>query len=261
MQTLTTSIQAKLPREIRDMIYKHICVLPKPIQFSTLFTSPSEPVVPLYTGLQILFSAPYLALATFREMWEVYWSLNTFEVKLGPGKDYDDEALVRLFQHSPLTAVSGVQVEEPYQIIRHLRIRIPVTMGFNCIMTRSDRKEDLSTGQLAMIKLANQLVPVMLLRDRKNLHIEFLIDAEFRRTTGTNHSDRTDQHERRFANILEALRRCYFTLKHSGVKVSLEVKNTEHFGRIRSTTSRWDCTSRLVLNEEIWRKVRKHNSC
>lgn len=60
--------------------------------------------------------------------------------------------------------------------------------------------------------------------------------------------------ERRFINILKALRKTYHKLKRRGIRVSLRLQNVCSVAQ----TETWDYTSHLidVLNEERWRQVR-----
>lgn len=64
------SSHAKFPMEIRDLVYRHVCVFQEPIVLDT--TQPDCVPVPKSSGLQGLLSPDYLDENTFREMYKIY---------------------------------------------------------------------------------------------------------------------------------------------------------------------------------------------
>ncbi|KAH5331159.1 hypothetical protein HBI67_150210 [Parastagonospora nodorum] len=256
LRELTDRIHAKFPMEIRDLVYQHVCVFHEPIILDA--THPDCVPVPKDTGLHGLLSPNYLDENTFREMYKIYWSLNTFDVELRPSLDQQGNKLCEIlgYDTEALWQARAPQQQrqrlQPYDTIRHLRIHIPAPKTLGKVTVRLS-EQDFNVEQLFMASIAGQLAELYYCGQRGNTRIDFIVHTRistFRR--GVDQVFGIYDDERRFVNILEALKRTYTKLKRRGIRVSLRLRNVCSVAQ----TQTWDYTSHLVdvLNEERWRQ-------
>ncbi|KAH7073087.1 hypothetical protein BKA63DRAFT_604734 [Paraphoma chrysanthemicola] len=256
--------EARIPRELRDMVYKYVCVSDFPVRVTSCAGDSEETAIfgtPAITPQNNLINPQCVSKQISLEIQETYWSCNTFEVQYNLYTKWSTEDFKQFFhpdlrsQDEPQDELSAAQ----YKLIRKLRVLVDsddfstrVLGNFTTIRGSWYYKETSTFGQAAMTELDDRLRSLYIFKGLDKLHVEMVVRTQLQ-DQKPQYGFRDDD-ERQFANMLQSMRDSFYELKHSGVRVTITLCN--RCSSERSTT--WDITPRLVLNAEEWRSE-KHD--
>jgi hypothetical protein len=147
---LMRSVGRKLPRELRDIIYKHLCVYPEPILLSKKVGPAAERNASGLYQDNALLKPSYIREPEAMELHEAYWSQNTSEINVGLRDGYWglDKPICTAGHY-----VGEVWIDA-YRHIRHVRVHVDTHSKLgpqNYDSVRAGFIEDTSLGQLGMV--------------------------------------------------------------------------------------------------------------
>ncbi|KAH7371539.1 hypothetical protein BKA66DRAFT_183283 [Pyrenochaeta sp. MPI-SDFR-AT-0127] len=250
--------EARIPRELRDMVYKYVCVSDRPIRVTGCIGDSEETALfgtSAITPQSNLINPQCVSKQISLEIQETYWSCNTFEVHYNLNTKWSTEEFTQFF-HPDLRSQDGPQNEfgaAPYKSIRKLRVLVDsddysarILGNYTTIRGYWYYKDTNTFGQAAMTELDHRLRSLYIFKGLGKLHVEMVVRT--RLLDQKPHYGFRDDDERQFANMLQSMRDSFYELKHSGVHVTVTLHN--YSSSEQSTT--WDLTPRLVLNAEEW---------
>jgi hypothetical protein len=259
--SLTRTIERKLPRELRDIIYEHVCVHSEPVvihkKIGDSLKRDTSVVYPDNDLLKPRYVGDFPAL----EMHENYWSLNIFDMNVGPSDEYYGlDNPIREAGHR-----IGESWISAYRRIRHVRVHVDTCSAlgpenYNSLRGAFSQDTPLTIGQLCMVLIHRQLRSLLLLKQsrpkrRSDRHVEFIIHTSFVEDQRVDQSGVKDD-EPRFTNTLEVLRRFIYGLKYSGITITVTLSNKDPESLSNASVATWEFTPYLCLSAEEWAMVR-----
>jgi hypothetical protein len=253
----------KLPREIRDLVYGHLCISVDPIQAFLPVKRETPANATFIKSDDRLMNVSYLGDTIAIELSETYWSMNRFEVTLGLNGRPRDGSLDAFLSQGTLRNIKPFQTFYicPCKLIRRLKVNLACEQ-WECDSRYGEAKmkdyttgygliDDLTFAQAAVSKLEALLAPLSLMAGREELHIEFEIHTMFAQKSAAAELRSSERH---FVNIMESLRMCVRALMHSRVHVTLTLSNTDFYEEERGP-EKWDITSRFISTPLEWNNV------
>lgn len=171
----------------------------------------------------------------------MYWSQNVFRHRIGAF-----ESAPRYGPRDMFTELSDIQ---PHTVIRHNQLLVDArepTGDPSRGMLWGVRHNDFTVGELYTKHLNLQLQPLLWLKERNNVCLNFTIQVDIRPSHG--YGDYHIEDERRFVNVLEVLRRFFDKLKHAGNTVTIQLQTTPDLWESYLQAQTWDLTPRLRLS-------------
>ena len=223
-QQITSRMEAKLPTELRDMIYMHICVADEPVPIIPIannvpYDSPEYDLLSDEEPMQPhsrFMNPSWVGKTMSQDAAKLYYSRNTFEVSVGPEKWYHDLGVF-------LRVTPFWLKITPYRLVRSLIVNVKMEYFWQLVdyMTPTELDKSKKEREL-LLQTYNSIKCLALLEDRKRLSLIINILTRFDSESGFGWHDE----DREFLNFLEVVRAPVYEMIESGVDITVVHENS-----------------------------------
>ncbi|KAF2024645.1 hypothetical protein EK21DRAFT_93900 [Setomelanomma holmii] len=267
LRPLMDSMLTRLPQELRNNVYEHLLVSDQHIfayRRRPLRVKPNDSAI--YPDNRLL-NPGYVGDVAAAGMNGIHYSRNTFELKVGKGC-FGFGALGQVPSRYRPGKYRLECCPSPRWLARNVRIHVDTKVEPTSTLPSqfTVHTEDSCPGQDAMTRIEVQLMGILDLKGGTNAKVDFIVTRQVNEKP-TIRKSYTREHERRFVNTMEGLRRTIYELKHSDVSVTVTLGNQQRLKVYdelspngRHVYSSWDFTSHLSLTVEESRAILQERS-